>query len=455
MQDSLSEVPGVQFNVNGNFVGSGRCVLHEVQGVHDRLYVFGISDVISIPVIKVSIDEVKTITANLASTEQFSTVVFQMRDNKIYEFVFTEGRMLEVIDILRHRKVIIRQENTEDVYTSISGVTALRDAFMFSKIIPAKLHFSKIELSDRVDNEDYISRLDQFGRISENAFKDLKTLISRDGVSETAMPVVWCYLLGVLRVGSTTLEQAEQFEFWSKNLRLGLKFISLLSPEELVNFPLLRDSLRQIDMDITRTDTENAFYQNSTGNREKLARITRAALKTNLQVGYCQGMLDCASVFLQVTNGNEVMAFSCYTRFILLYGNVFGTDLSPLKTRIEKVLSVLRICKPELEKVLQTTKGYLIAHPWILMWLKREFPYSVVVCLWTLILNKTYGRDTLFYLIAAIFIAKAHHVLLIDNVSAGSIYEIYRDISDLSFGDITAIAYTCRRKYIMATKPKK
>jgi hypothetical protein len=455
MQASLSETNGVQFNQDGNFIGSGRCVLHEVQGVREKLFVFGISDIISVPVIKIAIDEVNTVSANLASPDQFSTITFRMRDNKVYEFVFTEGRMTELIDLLQHRKVIIRQDTAEEVYASISGVTALRDAFIVGRPAPIKTSFSKIELFDRVDSEDYITKLDQLGRLTVEKFKELKILISRNGLSESTMPVVWCYLLGVLQVGSTTLEQSNQFEFWTKSLRKGLKFIELLSPVELLNFPLLRDSLRQIDMDVARTDTESQFYAPGSGNREKLARITRAALKTNLQVGYCQGMLDCASVFLQVNGGNEVMAFSCYNQFILLYGNVYGTDLGPLKSRINKVLSVLRICKPDLEKVLQTTKGYLVAQPWILMWLKRQFPYSVVLCLWTMILNKTYGRDSLFYIIAAIFIAKAHYVLVIDNVSDGSIFEIYRDVSDIPLNDITTIAFSCRRKYIAAMRQER
>lgn len=452
MQASLSETAGVQFSVDGHFIGSGRCVLHEVQGARERLFVFGISDVISVPVIKIAIDEVNTVSVNMASPDQFSAIAFRMRDNKVYEFVFTEGRMTELIELLQHRKVIIRQDSTEEVYASISGVTALRDAFIVGKAAPLKTAFSKIELSDRVDNDDYISKLDALGRLTEEKFKELRKLISRDGLSETAMPVMWCYLLGVLSVGSTRLEQSSQFEVWTRNLRQGLKFIKMFSPEELLNFPLLRVSLRQIDMDVERTDVDSEFYRVGSGNREKLARITRAALKTNLQVGYCQGMLDCASVFLQVTDGNEAMAFSCYNQFILLHGNVFGTDLGPLKSRMDKVLSVLKICKPDLEKVLQSTKGYLIAHPWILMWLKRQFPYAVVVCLWTIILNKTYGRDSLFYIIAAIFIAKAHFVLVIDNVSDGSIYEIYRDVSDIPLNDIITIAYSCRRKYISAMR---
>lgn len=449
--NSLLEVPRVQFYKDGNFVGSGRFVLHEARTeTSTLLYIWGVSSFITVAVVQVALEEVVQISSHLSTVITLSSLSIVTRSNDNYHFVFTEGRMLDVVELLEHRRIIIRKTSDESdtSFTVVNNSSALRESFLVGRFPVAKLKFTGIELTNRVGIDDYNLRLDSHGRLSKEKLKEITQLVSRNGLSETAVSVMWCYWLGVFSTEQTTLEQTAVVARWRREYERCLSFTETFTKEELSNFPLLRDALHQIDMDVYRTDEDNEFY-NKKNRRVDLANVTKAALKSNLKVGYCQGMMDCASIFLQVNGGNTTLAYACYRAFLLQHSAVFGTDQSPLKTRFEKVLSVLNVCKPDLEKVLRETQGYFVAQPWILVCLKRMFNYSSLVSLWTVIFSKTYGSDTLCYLVAAIFISKAHHVLLIESVTSATIYEIYRDLSDISTEDILGIAAACRKKYIL------
>lgn len=450
----LCEISKVQFYVDKNFLCSGRFVLADMlESGMRKLRIFGVSSANQDHAFTFAIDEITFLSSHLASLNHLSSITATTRSGKVYTFIFTEGSMLDVIELLLYRRVIIRKEKTDGDYIVVASDPNLREHFLLNPpplVFHKRSVFSEVELGERVSLEQVKTKLDSNGRISSSEFEKLRSSIGRHGVTADVIPTIWCYLLGIFEPGQSSLEQSAIIKGWEAEFNRCMAFLEDFTDAELQNFPILKASLHDIEIDIERTDGETEFYHNRQ-HRLSLVHIAKASLKSNLKVGYCQGMLDCASVFLQVAKGDKVLAYACYRKFLQHNGDIYGVDLSEMKTRLEKILAVLEICRPDLAKPLIATQGYFVAHAWIRLWLKRQFPLPVVTALWTAIFNRNFGSDTFHYIIAAIFIAKAGSVLEVENITDSTVTEIYRDISDLSLEVILTIAESCRKKYLLKT----
>jgi hypothetical protein len=215
----------------------------------------------------------------------------------------------------------------------------------------------------------------------------------------------------------------------------------------LDNFQVLRDALLQIDKDVMRVDPVNPFFTEVKENRNGLGKIAKAHLKTNIRINYSQGMIDCVAIFLQVAKGDQTYAFAMYSKFLEENSELFSSDWSFVNNRLQKILQVLRVCNNKLHEVMYSTGGHTVTYPWIMVWMKRCFPYATIVQLWTMIMNRTLGPDTLIYFIVAILMLKAGEILAVDGITVDTIMKVYEDVSSLPLEHIKMFAEDCRNKY--------
>ncbi|XP_060108328.1 TBC1 domain family member 15-like isoform X2 [Heteronotia binoei] len=200
------------------------------------------------------------------------------------------------------------------------------------------------------------SLFDANGRM--NIFR-LRQLVYEKGTHPSERKITWKFLFGVYSEKSTTEERQEmdqrmisQYRWmkyswkqrfpWATNIKvhsdlefslaiqkykdqerefeaakpLADAYIEHSLPFQYINEQLFQKALRDIDADIPRTDRHRTFFQ-----REGLVKLLylRDILITytafHQDIGYCQGMNDFASRFLE-TLDNETDAFWCFVGYM-------------------------------------------------------------------------------------------------------------------------------------------
>ncbi|XP_077185186.1 uncharacterized protein LOC143833362 isoform X2 [Paroedura picta] len=243
----------------------------------------------------------------------------------------------------------------------------------------------------------------------------LRQLVYEKGTHASERKITWKYLFGVYSEKSTTEERHEvdqrmqsQYRWmkhswkqrfpWATNIKvqsdlefslaiqkykdqerefeaakpLSDTYIEHSLPFQYINEQQFQKALRDIDADIPRTDRHRTFFQ-----REGLVKllylrnilVTYAAFHQD--IGYCQGMNDFASRFLE-TLDDETDAFWCFEGYMRRSAWSF-TTLS-VRRKIQICEEILKHVDPELYHHIErvTKEKLLFCFRWLMLRFQRD-----------------------------------------------------------------------------------
>ncbi|KAL8163981.1 UNVERIFIED_CONTAM: hypothetical protein K2H54_042828 [Gekko kuhli] len=256
------------------------------------------------------------------------------------------------------------------------------------------------------------SFFDANGRM--NIFR-LRQLVYETGTHPSERKITWKFLFGMYSEKSTTEERQEmdqrmisQYRWmkhswkhlfpWATNMKLHSDldlslaiqkykdqerefetakpladvYVEHSLPSQYINEQQFRKALRDIDADIPRTDRHRTFFQ-----REGLVKllylrdilVTYAAFHQD--IGYCQGMNDFASRFLE-TLDNETDAFWCFVGYMRRSAWSFTT--MGVHRKIQICEEILKHVDPELYNHIEsvTKEKLLFCLRWLMLRFQRD-----------------------------------------------------------------------------------
>ncbi|KAL7990057.1 hypothetical protein Chor_012723 [Crotalus horridus] len=258
----------------------------------------------------------------------------------------------------------------------------------------------------------------------------LRKRIFAGGLSMSLRKEVWKYLLNYYSWGNTSEENKAQVRRKTDEyflMKLQWKLVS--EEQELRNF-LLRGYRSLIERDVSRTDRNNKFYE---GNENPGLVLLNDVLMTycmyNFDLGYVQGMSDLLSPILYITQ-NEVDAFWCFCSFMELVHHNFEESQESMKRQLSQLTLLLRVLDPPLCDFLDSKESGTLCFcfQWILIWFKREFPFSEILQLWEVLWTELPCPN--FHLLVACGILDAERQALMN--SGFGFNEILKHINELT-----------------------
>ncbi|XP_007506629.1 TBC1 domain family member 15-like isoform X1 [Monodelphis domestica] len=172
----------------------------------------------------------------------------------------------------------------------------------------------------------------------------------------------------------------DKYEVLQTQIRKNASPLERLAENRLQSHPfndqLFRKAQKYIDADVPRTDRHRSYFQEEglvklLSVREIL--ITYTAFHQDL--GYCQGMNDFVSRFLE-TLDSEADAFWCFVGFMQWAGRNFTAEGIKRKIRISEEL--LRLVDPELSSHIEkvSKEKLLFCLRWLLLCFQRDLQHQ-------------------------------------------------------------------------------
>ncbi|CAL1261908.1 unnamed protein product [Larinioides sclopetarius] len=237
-----------------------------------------------------------------------------------------------------------------------------------------------------VDEAEYNSLLDKEGRVVNN--RELHMSVFRGGVEPSMRPVIWKHLLNVFPQGLTLQERNSYLSSKCEEYyQLRYRWQHLMRAGTIPD--VLQDITTMVRKDVRRTDRTEKFYSGSDDNSNvrALFNILTTYAVNHPNVSYCQGMSDLLSPILYVMK-KESDAYICFCGLMKRTRTNFKLDGRAMKMKFRHLQKMVRFYDPELHHYLEEQEALdlLFCYRWLLLDLKREFPYqemlSMMEVLW-------------------------------------------------------------------------
>ncbi|XP_067631909.1 uncharacterized protein [Eurosta solidaginis] len=218
--------------------------------------------------------------------------------------------------------------------------------------------------------------LDALGQIKRT--DELRKVIFFGGIDPSLRRVVWKHILNVYPHGMNGHQRmeymrrkAEQYikmrDTWKNAVKQGCIAGELSYVTSMVK------------KDVLRTDRLHPFYAGSDDNQNiaSLFNILTTYALNHPSVSYCQGMSDIASPLL-VTMNDEAQAYICFCAIMSRLRGNFMLDGIAMTQKFAHLTEALSFYDPEFWDYLklQQADDLLFCYRWLLLELKREFPFD-------------------------------------------------------------------------------
>lgn len=119
------------------------------------------------------------------------------------------------------------------------------------------------------------------------------------------------------------------------------------------------------------------------GRMLRLVNILSAYAVHDPETGYCQGMSDLASIFVQLFE-DDALAFACFERLMRSARRNFRHDETGIRHQLQQIARVLRDTDPSLFAKLQQlgAEDCMFAYRMVVVMLRRELPPAACCTLW-------------------------------------------------------------------------
>ncbi|KAL4444555.1 hypothetical protein ABPG77_002372 [Micractinium sp. CCAP 211/92] len=115
----------------------------------------------------------------------------------------------------------------------------------------------------------------------------------------------------------------------------------------------------------------------------RLVNLLSAYAVHDPETGYCQGMSDLASIFVQLFE-DDALAFACFERLMRSARRNFRHDETGIRHQLQQIARVLRDTDPQLYSKLQQlgAEDCMFAYRMVVVMLRRELPPAACCTLW-------------------------------------------------------------------------
>lgn len=218
--------------------------------------------------------------------------------------------------------------------------------------------------------------LDPVGQILRQ--DELRKVIFLGGIDPSLRRVVWKHILNVYPNGMNGRERMDYMkrksdyylklrDTWKNAIKRGCVDSELSYVTSMVK------------KDVLRTDRLHPFYAGSDDNQNiaSLFNILTTYALNHPSVSYCQGMSDIASPLL-VTMNDEAQAYICFCAIMSRVKVNFMLDGIAMTQKFTHLTEALNFYDPEFYDYLklQQADDLLFCYRWLLLELKREFPFE-------------------------------------------------------------------------------
>ncbi|GIY62188.1 TBC1 domain family member 25 [Caerostris extrusa] len=227
-----------------------------------------------------------------------------------------------------------------------------------------------------MDEAEYSSLLDREGRLVNQ--RELHMSVYKGGVDPAMRPVVWKHLLNVFPQ-NITWEQRNSYMSCKceEYYQLRYRWQHLMQAGTIPT--VLQDITTMVRKDVRRTDRTEKFYSGTDDNCNvrALFNILTTYAVNHPNVSYCQGMSDLLSPILYVMK-KESEAYVAFCGLMKRARTNFKLDGRAMKLKFRHLQKMLRFYDPELYQYLEQQEALdlLFCYRWLLLDLKREFPYT-------------------------------------------------------------------------------
>ncbi|XP_030387327.1 TBC1 domain family member 25 [Scaptodrosophila lebanonensis] len=218
--------------------------------------------------------------------------------------------------------------------------------------------------------------LDALGQIQRN--DELRKVIFLGGIEPSLRRVVWKHLLNVYPSGMNGHQRMEFMRRKSEHYyKLRDTWKAAIKRGSVVGELAYVTSM--VKKDVLRTDRLHPFYAGNDDNQSiaSLFNILTTYALNHPTVSYCQGMSDIASPLL-VTMNDEAQAYICFCAIMARVGGNFMLDGIAMTQKFTHLTEALSFYDPEFWDYLKSQQAddLLFCYRWLLLELKREFPFE-------------------------------------------------------------------------------
>ncbi|XP_055381882.1 protein PF3D7_1417600 isoform X2 [Condylostylus longicornis] len=227
-----------------------------------------------------------------------------------------------------------------------------------------------------LSDSEFRSFLDSVGQIIRP--QDLRHVVFLGGIDPSLRKVVWKHILNVYPNGMTGRERMDYIKRKaSEYLQMREVWKSAVQSGSLDNELAYVTSM--VKKDVLRTDRLHQFYAGSDDNQNisSLFNILTTFALNHPKVSYCQGMSDLASPLL-VTMNDEAHAYICFCAIMERLKANFMLDGIAMTLKFSHLTEALQYYDIEFYNYLklQQADDLLFCYRWLLLELKREFPFE-------------------------------------------------------------------------------
>ncbi|XP_055859261.1 uncharacterized protein LOC129921454 [Episyrphus balteatus] len=218
--------------------------------------------------------------------------------------------------------------------------------------------------------------LDPVGQILRQ--DELRKVIFLGGIDPSLRRVVWKHILNVYPNGMNGRERMDYMKRKS-DYYLKLRDTWKTAVKRGCVDSELSYVTSMVKKDVLRTDRLHPFYAGSDDNQNiaSLFNILTTYALNHPSVSYCQGMSDIASPLL-VTMNDEAQAYICFCAIMSRVRVNFMLDGIAMTQKFSHLTEALNFYDPEFYEYLklQQADDLLFCYRWLLLELKREFPFE-------------------------------------------------------------------------------
>ncbi|CAG2105281.1 unnamed protein product [Medioppia subpectinata] len=215
--------------------------------------------------------------------------------------------------------------------------------------------------------------LDSEGKVK--CIRDMRIAVYERGVEPSLRKVVWKHLLNVYPYGLTA---QQRIDFMKLKCETYCQMRNLWQSNE--KDPIVEQTLDMIKKDVMRTDRQHHFYYgNSDDDNDNVTALLNllTTYSLNHRETYCQGMSDLASPLLYAMK-DESHAYICFCALMSRLSSNFNANGEVMSRKFAHLSQLLQYYDHDLYSYLRRQGAHelLFCYRWLLLELKREFPFD-------------------------------------------------------------------------------
>lgn len=300
------------------------------------------------------------------------------------------------------------------------------------------LSLSEVSRREPVSESEWKAFFGPKGEILKSQ-REIKDALFHGGCEESIMGEVWCFLLGIFPwdTDSATrkaIASSKRDEYYHLKRRW---FDTLDDPSAE-----FLDERHRIEKDIHRTDRQHPFFEHedmpspdptaewgTNAHMEQLKDILLTYNEFNKDLGYVQGMSDLLAP-VYVVSEDDAIAFWCFEGLMQRMERNFLRDQTGMRTQLTQLTELTHFMLPRLYAHLEQCESlnFFFFFRMLLIIYKREFSFSSILQLWTVLFTNYYSPN--FQIFIALAILDLHADIMMKHLKAFD--EVLKYVNELS-----------------------